>query len=196
MEEAAEAGRFDWKLPLSAAIGVGVVLLSLTVYSPYGGFLYTFFLAPIISLSFLVLLVIAAIRKRKRQCLSLLSMLIAFVVVSGALLANGEALRDHVRWLLWSRKLKAEVLAQPTPVNGELRHMEWEATGFAAVANNTSYLVFDPADSLSMQHSPGEFHGIPCKVPLVRRLEGHWYSVRFYTDEVWGDCPSSRAGER
>jgi len=51
------------------------------------------------------------------------------------------------------------------------------------------FLVFDPTDSLSAaakSHSPGKFKGIPCEVPLVRRLESHWYTVRFYTDEYWG----------
>jgi len=67
--------------------------------------------------------------------------------------------------------------------------MEWEATGFAGVANNTVYLVFDPTDVLSQaarSHSPGKYRGIPCEVLLVRRLESHWYSVWFYTDEEWG----------
>jgi hypothetical protein len=36
------------------------------------------------------------------------------------------------------------------------------------------------------------FNGIPCKVPLVGRLEGCWYAVIFCTDERWGkpkrDC--------
>jgi hypothetical protein len=80
-------------------------------------------------------------------------------------------------------------MAQLPPVNGELRHVEWEATGFAGVANSTTYLVFDPTDSLSVQHPSGGFGGIPCRVALVRRLERQWYSVLFYTDEVWGDCP-------
>ena len=67
--------------------------------------------------------------------------------------------------------------------------MEWEATGFAGVANITVYLVFDPTDSLAVaakSHSPGKFTGLPCEVLSVLRLESHWYSVLFYTDEAWG----------
>lgn len=67
--------------------------------------------------------------------------------------------------------------------------MEWEATGFAGVANVTIYLVFDPTDSLAVaakSHSPGKYSGIPCEVLAVLRLESHWYSVKFYTDEAWG----------
>lgn len=115
--------------------------------------------------------------------------LIAFLSVSWALLRNEGTLRPSLRWLLWSHRFKAEVLAQPAPANGELRHMVWEATGFAGVANNTVYLVFDPTDSLAVaanSHSPGKFRGMPCEVLRVLRLESHWYSVVFYTDEEWG----------
>jgi hypothetical protein len=188
--------RFNWRLPLCVVVGTGIVLVSLMVYSPYGSLLYTYLIAPIICLICLLLLLAAVLRKRPRQCLSMLLTLVAFLAASGALLKNEDALRPSLRWLLWSHRFKAEVLAQPAPVNGELRHMEWEATGFAGVANNTVYLVFDPTDSLSAAHSPGKFNGIPCKVPLVRRLESHWYSVWFYTDEVWGQCPWSGAGGR
>ncbi len=73
--------------------------------------------------------------------------------------------------------------------------MEWEATGFAGVANENVYLVFDPSDSLSTAHSPGKSGGIPCPFRLVRRLERQWYSVWFYTDEDWSECPWSRAAE-
>ena len=51
------------------------------------------------------------------------------------------------------------------------------------------YLVFDPTDALSSaakKHQPGKFSGIPCEVPLVDRIEEEWYTVRFYTDENWG----------
>jgi hypothetical protein len=102
---------------------------------------------------------------------------------------NRDALSASLPWLLWSHSFKAEVLAQPAPANGELRHMEWEATGFGGVANNTVYLVFDPTDSLSAaarSHSPGKFTGVPCEVRRVRRLESQWYAARFYTDELWG----------
>ena len=70
-----------------------------------------------------------------------------------------------------------------------IRYMEWEATGFAGVANNTVYLVFDPTDLLSSvasSHSPGKYSGIPCELVLVRRLESHWYSVWFYTGRSVG----------
>jgi hypothetical protein len=183
--------KVSWRLPLLVAASTTIALLLLFVFSPYSGFLCLFLIAPVVCLTFVVLLVVAAFRKRSHQFLSLFASLLVFLGISGALLKNEKILRDHGRWLLESRQLKAEVLSQPS-ADGEFKHMEWEATGFAGVANNTAYLVFDPADSLTA-HSTGEFTGIPCKVPSVDRLEHHWYSVRFYTDEDWSDCPVTMA---
>jgi hypothetical protein len=183
--------KVSWRLPLLAAASTTIALLLLFVFSPYSGFLCLFLIAPVVCLTFVVLLVVAAFRKRSHQFLSLFVSLLVFLGISGALLKNEEILRDHGRWLLESRQLKAEVLAQPS-ADGEFKRMEWEATGFAGVANNTAYLVFDPADSLTA-HPTGESSGIPCKVLSVDRLEHHWYSVRFYTDEDWSDCPVTKA---
>jgi len=157
-------------------------------YSAYAEFLYFFFFAPIF-LTCLVLLVSAALRKRPRQCLSMLLTLAAFIGASWALLKNEGTIRPSIRWLLWSSRFKAEVLAQPAPITGELKHCEWEATGFAGVANVNIYLVFDPTDSLAVaakRHLPGKFNGINSEVLRVLRLESHWYAVTFYTDEWWG----------
>jgi hypothetical protein len=165
--------QLTWLLPSGVIVGASTLLISLIIYSPYGSLLYTFLIAPIICLICLLLILSAAIRKRLRRCLSMLLMLVVFLVASGVLLKNNNSIRASLRWLLWSKRFKAEVLAQPAPVNGELRHIEWEATGFAGVANNTVYVVFDPTDSLLAANSPGKFSGIPCKVRLVRRLESH-----------------------
>jgi len=181
-------GRFDWASPSSVVAGAAIVFVSLMVYSAYAEFLYFLFFAPIV-LTCIVLLVTAAIHKKPRQCLSMLLTLVAFLGVSWALVRNEGSIRPSARWLLWSNRFKAEVLAQPARANGELRHMAWEATGFAGVANNTVYLVFDPTDSLAVaakSHSSGKFSGLPCEVRRVLRLESHWYSVAFYTDEEWG----------
>ena len=188
--------RLTWRAPLALVIGTGIVLLALVVYSPYVDILYILLVVPIVCLTCLALLVAAAIRKRPRRCLSALLTLVAFLGVSWGLLREQGTIRAYARWLAWSRSFKAEVLAQPAPANGELRHMVWEATGFAGVANNTVYLVFDPTNSLSAAHSPGKSSGIPCPFRLVRRLESHWYSVWFYTDENWSECPWSSAAGR
>jgi hypothetical protein len=187
--EKADQRQLNWALLLGVVAGGSVVLLSLMVYSPYGDLLYILPIAPIVCLVCLLLMVASAIRKRPRQCLSALLALAVFVAATGVILVKKDSIRAYARWLLWSQRYKAEVLAQAAPASGELRHMEWEATGFAGVANNTFYLVFDPTDLLlpaARSHSPGKYSGIPCEVLLVRRLESHWYSVRFYTDEAWG----------
>ena len=195
VEKGAERGRLNWGLPLYVVVGASIVLLSLMVYSPDGDLLYSLVIAPLVCLICLVLLLTAAIRKRSRQFLSTLLTLVAFLAVSAALLKNGSTLRPSIRWLLWSHRFKAEVMAQQSPSNAELKHIEWDGWGFSGVGDTTVYLVFDPTDSLAVaakSHQPGKFQGIPCRVPRVRRLESEWYAVLFYTDERWGkqdwDC--------
>jgi hypothetical protein len=94
------AGRPSWRLPLFVAAGAALVQVSLMVYSPYGDLLYIFLIAPIICLIYLALLVIAGLRKRQRQCLRLLSTLLALLAVSGALHINRNTLRTSLRWRL------------------------------------------------------------------------------------------------
>ena len=192
-----ETRALSWRLLLSVAAGAGVVQASLMVFSPYGDLLYIFLVAPVICLICLVALLVTGIRKRRHQFLSLLATLLVFLALTGAFHMKSEALRASLRWLLWSHRLKTEVLAQQAPAKAEFRHMEWDGNGFAGM-DNTVYLVFDSTDSLSATarcQSPGKFSGIPCEVPRVRRLERQWYSVQFYTNEVWGNCGGTTSHE-
>src|ERR1035441_4264021 len=141
-------------------------------------------------MTLLVLLLIAIVRKRKRLQGSAALALAIVIAISFAVLGLQEPIRQSLRWLLWSNRFKAELMASPAPPTGQLRHMEWQATGFAGVANDTIYLVFDPKDALNSAvriGSPGKYAGLPCEVLKVRRLEANWSSVRFYTDEAWGE---------
>ncbi len=188
VEKAAEEDRFIWWLPLYAVLGTFVVFFAVAIGLPpdMGLILYIVAVGPIISIALLRI----AIRKKRRRRLSILSMLAVYCAISAALVGNFFAVRTAARWFVWSHDYKAKVLAQPASANGELRHVEWDGWGWAG-QDTTVFLVFDPADSLSaaaMSHQPGKFNGIPCEVPLVRRLESHWYTVRFYTDEYWGRC--------
>jgi hypothetical protein len=82
-------------------------------------------------------------------------------------------------------------MAQPTPPNGELRHIEWDGWGGFGAGDTVVYLVFDPDDSLAEpahKHLSGKFKGIPCDVPKVHRLERNWYTVLYYTDYEWSNC--------
>jgi hypothetical protein len=113
-----------------------------------------------------------------------------FVVIASVLVWNYSAVKTEARWLLSSRHYKSDVLSQPSPPGGELRHIAWDGWGWAG-QNTTVYLVFDPTDSLSMAaatHESGKFAGIPCDVPKVSRLESQWYVVTFYTSQEWGHC--------
>jgi len=195
VEKGTERECLNGRLPLYVVAGASIVLLPLMVYSPDGDLLYILVIAPLVCLVCLVLLLTAAIRKRSRQFLSTLLTLVAFLAVSGALLKNEGTLRPSIRWLLWSHRFKAELMAQQNPSNAELKHIEWDGWGFPGAGDTTVYLVFDPTDSLAAaakSHQSGKFHGIPCTVPRVSRLESRWYAVLFYTDERWGkqrwDC--------
>jgi hypothetical protein len=183
--------RFDWQLPLCAAV-VTIVLCFLDALADSDGLLYLL-MAAVVSLLCFVLLLVAAIAKKLRLCVAVLSMLLVFWAASFVMIKNHYAIRNAARWSLWSRRYQAEVLAQPELTNGEFKHMEWDSWGFAGAGDTNVYLVFDPANSLAMaarSHQPGKFNGIPCKVPLVSRLENGWYAIRFYTDERWGRAHS------
>ena len=198
-EQRAQQERFSWQLPLYVVVGASVALLSLFVYNADASLLYLLFVVPSFGLSCLVLLVIAAIRKKPRRCLSMFVTVVAFLAVSGALPKEQGTLRSRLRWLIWSHRYKAELLATPDSPKGELKHVEWDGSGWGPVGPTIVYLLYDPTDSLSAaakSHSPGQFSGIPCEVPRVQRLESHWYAVTFYTEESWGkrnrlDCSES-----
>jgi hypothetical protein len=164
--------------------------LALIAYTPYAEFPLVLVVIPLLCITLLVLLLIASVRKRKRLQASAALSLAAVIAISFSVLRLQEPIRESLRWLLWSNRFKAELMASPAPPTGGLRHIEWEATGFAGVGNDTIYLVFDPKDALNSAArigSPGKYTGLPCEVLKVRRLEAHWYSVRFYTDEAWGE---------
>jgi hypothetical protein len=188
VEKTAKGDWFNWRLPLYAAIGTLAVLFPLVIWQ-YDT-LYAFAILPIASVILLILLLSAAIRKRPRYCLSLLSMLVISWIVSTALVKTSFAVRNKARWSVSSSTYKSEVLAQRDSATGELKHIEWDGWGGAGAGDTTVYLVFDPTDSLAAaakSRQSGKFNRIPCEVPVVSRLESRWYAVVFYTDERWGE---------
>jgi hypothetical protein len=129
------------------------------------------------------------VRSRRKILLLLVASVvcIAAFAVWWFVLETNSALGTAARWIVRSHDYKAKVLAQPDGTNGELKHVEWDSWGWAG-ENTTVYLVFDPADALSQvahSHQSGQYNGIPCKAVLVRRLESHWYTVRFFTNDLW-----------
>jgi hypothetical protein len=175
-------------MPLIAAVFGCLIFLPIMLSDNWDidSFLYLLIAVPAVSL---ILLLTVAIRQRQR--LSTFLGLVAYLAVTGAMIRGSHELRPPLRWLLWSHRYKAEVMAQVLPASGELRHIEWDGWGGLPVGDWMAYLVFDPIDSLSVpakSHSSGRFSGIPCDVDRVRRLEKNWYSVEFRMNEWWDPC--------
>jgi len=189
-------GSIKWGLCLCGVVGIIIIDLLLMIYSAYAFFLFLFLVLSAICILCVIWLSVAFLRKRRSHSMQLCGTAFASVALSFFMfLPSAEnVIRPALRWLIWSKQFKAELFAQPVPRKGELRHMEWEATGWAGVANVTVCIAFDPSDALSNAILPGKVDGIPCTVLRAFRLEPHWYSVWFYTDETWSECPwSSKA---
>src|ERR1700675_2796280 len=188
MTNIAEHRRFDWRKPLVAAAVAILVSLLMTIYGTDIDWLL--YAAALIVLGGIALLVIVAVRKRRQQRVMALVIFGTYVAVTAMFFMDYGQLRPILRWTLWSHRYKSELLSQPAAANGQLKHLEWEISGWGPVGPTIVYLVFDPADSLSAaakSHEPGQFSGIPCEVPRVQRLESRWYAVTFYTEESWGE---------
>ena len=188
-EETAQRNRFDWRLPAYAAVGALVLFVPIMIFAnDIAEFLYIVVAVPIVSF----LVVIAAIPTRGLwRRLAVLAMVPAYCAVSLGLFVSSPELHTITRWLIWSKDYKAQVLAQPDPGAGVMKHVEWDAWGFPGTGYTTVYLVFNPNDSLSAaakNDSYGKFSGIPCGVSRVRKLESHYYSVILYNDTDWSHC--------
>lgn len=135
-----------------------------------------------------LLLLICAVANQGRRRFQTFIALAVYLFVPILLLTHYSATRDHVRWMLLSRAYRAKVLEEPTPANGQFKHIEWDGWGFAG-EDTTSFLVFDPTNSLAKSldtQSPVKARGLPCGVVYVRRLGSQWYVALFYTDTYWG----------
>lgn len=150
--------------------------------------LYIFLIGPGLVFTGICVLIYGAIRKDLWTAL----MVPAFFAISTVLFLGSFQIRTSTRWLLRSGDYKNEVLAEPTPTNGDLKHIEWDGWGWAG-QDFSVFLVFDPTNSLAAaarNDQSGKLEGIPCEVGWVRRLESHWYIALFdgYVDENWDDC--------
>jgi len=188
-EKTIERDQFNWRLPFAALLGTPLIFLILAI-SQRESLVYLFFVVPIISLLLIVPAVYSAIGRNRIRCLSILSMLAIFWILSVPLFKNYLAIRSAARWSIWSNDYQAQVTAQPIPANGNVKHLNWDGWGWGG-ENTEVYLVFDPSDSLSAaakSHQPGKFDGLPCKVDRVFRLERNWYAAQFYTGTDWDHC--------
>jgi hypothetical protein len=189
VDKADQEHRFNWRLPLAALLSTPLIFLIVAIFQSES-LVYLFFMVPIISVVLIVFAVYSAITRKKLRSVSILSMIAIFWVLSVPLFKNYLAVRSAARWSIWSRDYKANVMAQPTPANGDLKHLDWDAWGWGG-ENTEVYLVFDPTDSLAAaagSHQPGKFNGLPCEVDRVFRLESNWYAAQFYTGTDWDHC--------
>ena len=180
--------RFNWWLPFYGALGATIVVLPKMIF---GNDIGTFLITGVTAATLSLILLVIFFRTIRRQTTATLAMAAFFLTVSWLLFHIFDDVRTTGRWLISSKKYKAEVLAQPESAISELKHVEWDGWGFAGSGDTTVYLVFNPNDSLAIaakNGSPGKFSGIPCEVPNVHRLENHWYTVLFYTDTDWNHC--------
>ena len=177
MTNIAEHRRFDWRKPLVAAAVAILLSLLMTIYGTDIDWLL--YAAALIVLGGIALLVIVTVRKRRQQRVMALVIFGTYVAVTAMFFVDYGQLRPILRWTLWSHRYKSELLSQPAVANGQLKHLEWEISGWGPVGPTIVYLVFDPGDSLlaaAKSHQPGQFSGIPCEVPRVLRLESRWYA--------------------
>ncbi|HTX15231.1 MAG TPA: hypothetical protein VMD77_08045 [Candidatus Baltobacteraceae bacterium] len=190
------ASHFSWKTPLCASLLVIGVYVAMAFWAADSEFFASIlFVAPaliLVSICFIIFAVTPGGRQSRLTLLSTVPVLWLTAVAMFLLVQKYDfAMRTTARWLIRSRKYKAEVLAQPNSTSGYFKHIEWDGWGFVPAGDTTAYLVFDPSDSLSAaarSHRPGKYSGIPCEVPEVNRLEKEWYTVVFYTDEDWTHC--------
>jgi hypothetical protein len=117
-----EGRRFNWQWPLTMTLAASVAFLSLLLWNSGGDLLYILFVVPVVVLICIVLFIVSAIRGNRRLVLSTSLALVGFIAVSGVLLKNERALRPWLRWLLWSRRYKAQLFAQPGAAGGGLKH--------------------------------------------------------------------------
>ena len=173
VEKTAQDDRFDWRLALYAVLGSFILFILVAIGEPdISLILCIFAVAPLIS----VVLLNSAIRKERRQRLSVLSMLAIYGAISVGLVANYSAVRTAARWFVWSHDYKAQVLVQPASAKGDLKHIDWDGWGMFA-QNTYVFLVFYPTDSLSVAaitHQPANSMAYParCYLYVVWRASG------------------------
>jgi len=187
-----EPGQFSRRLPLYFMVFGSIILFAVaSCQADISLVLNVFVIAPVLVILSIALPIYLAVRHRPQLLPFVAAIAVLWTVAVFLFQYNREhpfALHETAKWIVWSREYKHEVLEQPS-LNGDLKHIEWDESGFAGV-ENTAYLVFDPSDSLSKTKNDKalRFSGKSCNVWDVRRLERHWYAVLFYTDQTWDEC--------
>jgi hypothetical protein len=179
-----EGARFGWRMLVYGPSAAVIIFLPLLI-SSNTDVLYIFLIVPALAFTGICVLIYAAIRKDLWVAL----MVLAFFAVSAVMFLGQFQICTLTRWFLWSGHYKKEVLAERTPVNGDLKHIEWDGWGFAGM-DSTVFLVFDPANSLAAaahNNQFGKFKGIPCDVSDVERMDSDWYLIEIAFGN-WDGC--------
>jgi hypothetical protein len=178
-----------WLMPSIAALAFILIFLPLLLI-PDTHDDYFLLVLPAIFIAGIGSLIYAAVRKKFRIAL----LVCAFWALSVFIVSHDFPIRTCIRWTLFSHRYQNQVLAQPEPLDGSLKHMEWDGWGWAGM-DFSVFLVFDPTDSLTEFAKAGLFGKVPrlpCDVSEIRQLGPHWYIVMFdgYVDQSsWTNCP-------
>jgi hypothetical protein len=180
VEKTSQALRRGLRLPLYTAVVGLAIFTPIALCDPDMAFLFDIVFVPLLiadSIGLFVWLIQEAVANRYDQVLPTLGMLAVLWAISMSQFfyerKHPFELHETAKWLARSHYYKSEVLARPESTT-ELKHIEWDMSGFAGMFDNTFYLVFDPEDRLSVaakSRQPGKVEGIPCEVRLVRRLD-------------------------
>lgn len=181
---------------LWVATGAGIVAalasLYLSVFSD-GAAVLLYLVAVVAPLSLIIFLAMF-VRPWRQEWPTIVCALAAFFISTWVGFRLFPRYRFDVRWFVTASDYKREVLMQPVPASGQLRHTEWDGWGFVPSGNTVVYVVYDPSNSLLESSKPNahmSVSGLPCDVSRVKRLEENWYAVVFYTDTDWEHCPSN-----
>jgi hypothetical protein len=178
----------SWLLPVASTLACILIFLPLLLI-PGAVDDYLFFVFPAIFIVGICSLAYAAVRKRLRIAL----LVIVFWALSAFLFFHHFQIRTFTRWTLFSHRYQTQVLAQPEPLDGSLKHMEWDGWGWAGM-DFSVFLVFDPTDALNESAAARQLAKVPrlpCAVSDVRKMDPHWYIVIFdaYIDQSsWTNC--------
>jgi hypothetical protein len=145
-----------------ATVGL-LVLVALTFCQPDTSLLLmVFVVAPALVVMSIAWPIYVAARDRRQLPRVALTLGMLWAMSAAVFLYNRNhpfALWEAARWSAWSHQYKKEVLAQPSSSNGNLKHIEWDGTGFAGVANNTVYLVFGTRSGTTANLKGGTANG-------------------------------------
>src|SRR6185437_8083680 len=108
--------QLGWRMPICAALAAALVFLPLVI-SPNADAVYLFVIVPGLVLTVICVLIYAAIRKK----LPIAVTVAAFCAVSTVVFLCNFQIRTFTRWFLWSDQYRNRVLAEPTPINGDLK---------------------------------------------------------------------------